>query len=107
MRRQLLHINELSRLSNVTIRVLAFSGRHPVLSLGPFVLLQFAPLHGVVITDVVYIEQLTRNDIIDDEEAAYEYRLAFDRISHEALDEEASRQLISQIAEERWGDSTA
>lgn len=107
MRRQLLHINEISRLSNVTIRVLPFSGRHPVLSLGPFTLLHFAPLHGIAITDVVYIEQLTRNDIIDDEEAAYEYRLAFDRISHEALDEEASRQLIAQIAQERWGDSTA
>lgn len=107
MRRQLLHINELSRLPNVTIRVLAFSGRHPVVGLGAFTLLQFAPLHGIAITDVVYIEQLTRNDIIDDEEAAYEYRLAFDRISHEALDEEASRQLIAQIAQERWGDSTA
>ena len=107
MRRQLLHINELSRLPNVTIRVLAFSGHHPVLSLGPFALLQFAPLHGIAITDVVYIEQLTRNDIIDHDEAAYEYRLAFDRISHEALDQEASRQLIAQIAQERWGDSTA
>lgn len=107
MRRQLLHIIELSRLPNVTIRVLAFAGLHPVLSLGPFTLLQFAPLHGIAITDVVYIEQLTRNDIIDDEEAAYEYRLAFDRISHEALDEEASRQLIAQIAQERWGAPTA
>jgi len=107
MRRQLLHINDVSRLPNVTIRVLAFSGRHPVVGLGAFTLLQFATLHGIAITDVVYIEQLTRNDIIDDEEAAYEYRLAFDRISHEALDEEASRRLIAQIAEELWSAPTA
>jgi transcriptional regulator with XRE-family HTH domain len=103
MRRQLLHINELSRLPNVTIQVLAFAGRHPVVGLGPFTLLQFPQLHGAVITDVVYIEQLTRNEFIEDAEAVHEYRLAFERIGHEALDEETSRQLIAQIAEERWG----
>jgi transcriptional regulator with XRE-family HTH domain len=107
MRRQLLHINEISRLPNVTIRVLAFSGRHPVVFLGPFTLLQFAPLHGLMITDVVYIEQLTRNDFIEDVEVAHEYQLAFDRLTDEALGEEASRQLIAQISQERWGDNTA
>jgi Domain of unknown function (DUF5753)/Helix-turn-helix domain len=107
MRSQLLRINEVSRLPNVSIRVLAFAGLHPVVSLGPFALLEFAPMHGVAIGDVVYTEQLTRNDFIDDEEAAYEYRLAFDRIGHEALDEEASRELIARIATERWGEQTA
>jgi len=107
MRRQLLHINEISQLPNVSIRILAFTGLHPVVSPGAFALLEFAPMHGIAIGDVVYTEQLTRNDFIEDEDAAFEYRLAFDRIGREALDEEASRQLIATIAAERWGSAPA
>ncbi|HUB38023.1 MAG TPA: helix-turn-helix transcriptional regulator [Streptosporangiaceae bacterium] len=106
MQRQLLHINEVSHRPNVTIRVLAFGGSHPVVSPGSFALLQFAPVHGTPISDIVYVEQLTRNDFIEDEPATYEYRLAFDRIADGALDEEASRQLISRIAAERWAGAT-
>jgi transcriptional regulator with XRE-family HTH domain len=106
MQRQLLHINKVSELSNVSVRVLAFAGLHPVVSPGAFALLQFAPMHGVAIGDVVYTEQLTRNDFIEDADAAFQYRLAFDRIEQEALDEEASRQLINTIAE-RWGSGPA
>jgi hypothetical protein len=102
MRRQLLHINEVSELPNVTIRVLAFGGPHPVVSPGPFALLKFGQVHGISISDIAYIEQLTRNDFIEDEEAAHEYLLAFDQIAAAALDEESSRQLIVQTAAERW-----
>lgn len=107
MRRQLLRVNEISRLPNVTIRVLALTGPHPVVSQGPFTLLEFAPVHNTHIADVVYVEQLITSLLIFDEEAVHQYRRAFDEISREALDAEASRQLIAQIAEERWGEPTA
>lgn len=107
MRRQLLKVNEISRLPNVTVRVLALEGPHPVVSQGPFTLLEFAPVHNTHIADVVYVEQLISSLLIFDEEAVHQYRRAFDEILREALDEDASRQLIAQIAQERWGDSTA
>jgi transcriptional regulator with XRE-family HTH domain len=107
MRRQLAKVNEISRLPNVTIRVLALAGPHPVVSQGPFTLLEYAPVHNTHIDDVVYVEQLISSLLIFDEEAVHQYRRAFDEILREALDEDASRQLIAQIAEERWGTTTA
>ncbi len=102
MRRQLSRLAEASRLPNVTIRVLAFASRHPVMSPGPFTHLEFAPKHGTPISDMIYIEQLSRNSFIEDEEAAHQYRRAFDLIAGAALDEHASRQLIIDTAAERW-----
>jgi transcriptional regulator with XRE-family HTH domain len=107
MRRQLVTLNEVSQLPNVSIRVLALAGPHPVFGPGSFTLLQFAAVHGTQISDVVYIEQLTRNDFIEDEEATHEYRLLFEHITREALDEDASRELIARTAQERWGAPTA
>jgi hypothetical protein len=102
MRHQLAKLDEVSRLPNVTIRVLALAGPHPVFGPGPFTLLHFAAVHGIAISDVVYIEQLTRNDFIEDEGATHEYRLLLEHITREALDEEASRQLMAQTVAERW-----
>lgn len=107
MRQQLVKLDEVSRLPNVTIRVLALSGPHPVFGPGSFTLLHFAAVHGIDISDVVYIEQLTRNDFIEDEEATHEYALLLDHITREALDAEASRQLIASIRQERWAGPAA
>ncbi len=101
MRAQLLRVAELSRLPNVSIRVLAFAGTHPI-GPGGFALLEFVPRHGTTLNDVVYMEHLTRNIFVEEEKETYEYRLAFDRLTHEALDEEASRTLIATVAEQTW-----
>jgi transcriptional regulator with XRE-family HTH domain len=102
MRAQLTHLLELSELPNVTIRVLAFSGAHPVVTPGGFAILEFVPVHGVALGDVVYTETLTHSVFIEEEGDTYEYRLAFGRLTAEALDSAASRALIAKVAEERW-----
>ncbi len=102
MRHQMVELDKVSRLPNVTVRVLALAGPHPVFGPGPFTLLKFADVHGTAMSDVVYIEQLTRSDFIEDEDSTYQYRLAFDHIIDKALDDEASRQLIADIAAKRW-----
>ncbi len=80
MRAQLLQLERISRLPNVTIQVLAFSGLYPI-GPGGFALLEFAPVHGVKPTDVVYMEHLTGNSFVEEETEAYEYRLAFERLT--------------------------
>lgn len=102
MHNQLLRLNEVSLSPDVTIRVLAFAGRHPVVSPGAFALLEFAPVHGTAIGDVVYMEHLTGHSFVDDDTETHQYRQAFEQLNRESLDEEASRQLIAQIAAEEW-----
>jgi transcriptional regulator with XRE-family HTH domain len=102
MRRQLDRLDQLSRLPRVTIRVLAFAGAHPVINPGGFALLEFAPVHETTINDVVYIEQLTSNNVVDDEAETHQYRLAFERMSAAALSSDESRALIASTAAERW-----
>jgi hypothetical protein len=96
MRHQLEYLTEVSKRPNVTLRVLPLLGFHPV-GTGSFNVLVFPPLLGVgPSTDVLYFEQLTRNEVlVDEEDEVYEYRLAFDQLSAAALDPEASRQLIA------------
>ena len=103
MRRQLEYLAEISRRPNVTVRVLPLAGFHPV-GTGSFALLVFPPLLGVgPSSDVLYVEQLTRNEVFVDEEAeVYEYRLAFDQLAAEALEPEPSRQLIAAAIRDAW-----
>jgi transcriptional regulator with XRE-family HTH domain len=101
MHAQLRQVEQLSRLPNVTVQILAFSGSHPI-GPGGFALLEFAPVHGTSLNDVIYMEHLTRNTFVEEEMETYEYRLAFARLLAEALDEIASRKLISKIAREVW-----
>jgi len=81
--------------------VLAFAGPHPI-GPGGFALLEFAPVHGTRLDDVVYMEHLTGNSFVEDEVEAHEYRLAFERLTAEALDADASRDLITKVAREVW-----
>lgn len=102
MHEQLARLLELSQLPNVTIQVLAFGGPHPIPTPGGFTVLEFVPVHGTTLGDVVYTEALTRNLFTDEEISTYEYRLAFDRLTAQALNPEDSRALITRVAEERW-----
>ncbi len=101
MRAQLNQVGQVSRLPNVSVRVLAFARSHPI-GPGGFALLEFAALHGTTPSDVVYMEHLTRSSFLEEETETFEYRLAFERLLSEALDEEASRELIASIAREMW-----
>jgi transcriptional regulator with XRE-family HTH domain len=101
MRAQLEHLVSASRMPNVMIRVLPLTGAHPV-GTGSFVLLAFPPIPGMgPPADAVYIEQLRRSEVFADEETeTYEYKLAFEQLTTEALDPEQSRDLIARVARE-------
>lgn len=103
MHEQLAHLVEMSRLPNVTVRVLPLSGSHP-LGTGSFALLVFPSVQGTGPgTDIVYVEQLTRNEVYVDEEAeAFAYRRAFDQLVADSLDPERSLELIARAADEVW-----
>ncbi len=101
MRAQLLQVERLSHLPSVAVQVLSFAGSYPI-GPGGFALLEFAPVHGTRVDDVVYIEHLTGNSFVEDEAEAHEYRRAFQRLAAEALDAEASRHLITTVAREVW-----
>jgi transcriptional regulator with XRE-family HTH domain len=101
MRAQMQQLARLSQLPNVTIQVLPFAGSYPI-GPGGFALLDFGPIHGMKLNDVVYIEHLTGNAFVEEEAETYEYRVAFERLTNEALDEDASRKLINKVAREIW-----
>jgi hypothetical protein len=101
MRAQLVHLVQLSQLPYVTIRILQFATSYPI-GPGGFALLKFAPIHGTTVNDVVYMENLTHSSFVEDEHETYEYRLAFQRLTAEALDQDASRDLVLRVARDVW-----
>lgn len=107
MRTQLEHLVRVSRLPNVTVRVLPLKGAHP-LATGSFTLLAFPPILGIgPPSAVLYIEDLTRNHLYADEEADADaqntHRRAFDGLVSESLDPDQSRERIATVASQNWG----
>jgi transcriptional regulator with XRE-family HTH domain len=101
MRAQLTHLRRLSERPNVTIRMLPFSAAYPIGPCG-FAILGFAPAHGTALGDVVYVEHLTGQSFFENEAETYEYRLAFEQLQAAALDEDASMQLVADVARDVW-----
>jgi transcriptional regulator with XRE-family HTH domain len=101
MHQQLSTLVEVSRYPNVSLRVLPFGGAHPIQP-GGFIMLAFASIHGTALSDLVYLEHLTGSSLIEDEDDVHEYQQAFGRLSEAALDEDESREFISDVAAERW-----
>lgn len=101
MNAQLARLLECSRLPGVTLQVLALAGDHPI-GTGGFVILQFAPVHGAELDDLVYVEQLVRNSYVEDAAEALQYQIAYDRLMAAALDPESSAELIARTATEHW-----
>ena len=103
MRDQLAHLIEVSRLPDVTLRVLPLNGAHPI-GTGAFILLKFAPIPEIGdVADIVYVEQLSGNALYIDEAAeTHQYELGFGRLVEASLDEDASRDLIAAVITDRW-----
>jgi transcriptional regulator with XRE-family HTH domain len=102
MQAQLAWLQQAARMPNVTLQVLALAGNHPVGLAGSFAILHFAPVHGAVLDDVVYVEQLIRSSYVEEEAETYQYHLAYDRLTAEALDPASSADLIARVAREQW-----
>jgi transcriptional regulator with XRE-family HTH domain len=91
---------KLSERANITLRILPLDGPHPI-GTGAFVLLQFDEVHDVTHRDVVHLEHLTGSRYVEEEEEAFTYRRAFDRLSDLALDVAESREVLVS-ARDAW-----
>jgi hypothetical protein len=99
MREQLRHLLKLGDLPNIAVHVLLLEQAHP-LDFSSFVLLGFpsVPVLGPISRDVVFSEEYPAVALIDAEERVYRYSVLFDLLREAALDEEASRDCIAELA---------
>lgn len=91
---QLRHLASGAQLSNVSLRVLPFTaGLHLSMS-GSFTLLEFAP--GVS-SPIAYQEYAVGGHLVDDQDAVRELSRVYDRLQAQALDEEKSLDMITEL----------
>lgn len=104
MRDQLARLIEVSTAPSISLHVLRLADTHPVGVGGGFALMQFPPVPGIGPTsDVVYVDQFAVGGLyIEDEAQTYRYRLAFQRLVAESLDQARSRDLIESVRRELW-----
>ena len=86
---------------NITLRVLPLHALHPV-SAESFVIFSFGPKDNAILHDVVATEGLKASFYIEDQQETYLHLLVFNTLLEAALDADASRDLILQIAESHW-----
>jgi len=101
MRGQLGHLLDFSRRPTIDVRVVPLNAYHPVLT-GSFSYMQFPGTEDVTFGDMVAIEELASNHYIEDEDETYLYRLAFERLLAESLDQRNSQELIEKYMHELW-----
>jgi transcriptional regulator with XRE-family HTH domain len=101
MAHQLAHLVYMSELAHVTLRVASLpAGMHIGLLTGPFVILRF-PLKGdgsETEPPVVYKDGYTGGLYLDKPSEIEQYEAAFRGIWEAALDEQASRRLVAEVA---------
>lgn len=100
---QVRHLYELSKLPNISVRVIPFtSGGHFGLELDSFVLLDFPQHLNPALTQppVVYIEGHAGSLYLDKPSETEVYRKALSDLAAVALDEPQSRALLQKIEEE-------
>jgi transcriptional regulator with XRE-family HTH domain len=101
MRDQLGHLLDCSSRPAIDVRVVPLNACHPVLT-GSFSYMQFPGTEDVTFGDMVAIEELASNHYIEDEDETYLYRLAFERLLAESLDQRHSGELIEKYMHELW-----
>lgn len=95
MRKQLLHLVELSERPNITIQVLPFSeGWHPG-TFGSFNILEFPE---AIHTPVVYVETIAGDAYLERQDEIRRVSLAYTRLHVAALSASKSRELIAAAA---------
>jgi transcriptional regulator with XRE-family HTH domain len=94
MRTQLSRLIDLAERATVTLQVLPFTASAHVHPISPFTILEFAETADPA---VVYLEHLTGNLFLENEDDVRRYAAVFDRLRAEALDTGPSAGLIAQI----------
>lgn len=96
LRDQLRYLVELSSLSNVSIQVLPSTVVVPAALHGPFTAMHF-PIPGDA--GLIYLEDRTGGRAHEDPDAIDDYLSVLKELRHSALDEDTSRQRITEIGE--------
>ena len=91
-RAQLLHLREISRRRNVSIRVLPLDAGLHAGVMGIFTVFEFA---DDIDRDVVSVETHSGDRYLEEQSSVRAYLRRFDSVSHEALDETESRDLLT------------
>jgi transcriptional regulator with XRE-family HTH domain len=103
MREQGEHLITIGRLPNVSIRVIPFGvGEHPGLVVQSFTLFEFPSLHPMRVPEppVVFVEGFTGALFLEDDALIERHRSATEGVRQVALNEDDTRRLVQQIAEE-------
>ena len=101
MRQQLDRLAASSDMADVEVRVLPLEGYHPI-GAGTFIYMQFSQQYDVPFHDVVTLEHLDREYLIEDAADTYKYRVTFERLQEEALEQDESLDRIARVAREIW-----
>ena len=101
MREQLLRLEELTALPNVTLQVLPLAGAHPI-GTGAFSYLHFDPVLDVPLGDMVEVEHLTGAYYLEDDEQVFRYRVTFKSLTAMAAGKDQSRAMIEAAARTHW-----
>ncbi|MFD5101979.1 helix-turn-helix domain-containing protein [Streptomyces albidochromogenes] len=97
MREQLEHLVEQSQLPHVTVQILPFDmGAHPGIS-GHYAILEFPDAAD---SSVVYIEGVTSDLYLEKANDVQKYSVMYEHLRAQALNVEASRHFIANIAKE-------
>ena len=95
MAEQISHLIGMAGNQNIILQILPFSMGAHIGVAGSFTLLTFS---GPTVSQIVYLENLTDELFIEGEAQAYQYSLAFDRLSELALGPEESITFATQVA---------
>ncbi|HKA67967.1 MAG TPA: helix-turn-helix transcriptional regulator [Actinomycetes bacterium] len=91
---QLQRLLQLSELPNLELMVLPYESGALPHAFGKFIILSFA---SSSLSDVVFVEGLTRGDYIDDRDEVAEYKATFQALSGLAASSDRSRAIISSV----------
>lgn len=101
MREQLLHVADVAKRPNVTLRILPLAGPKR-LALDSFQILKFGQAHETPLHDVVSAESLINYLYVEGETDTYEFALAFEHLAQESVEPEESRDFVLRAARELW-----
>jgi transcriptional regulator with XRE-family HTH domain len=91
MRGQLRYLLEVTGLPHVTLQIVPFSSGAHAAAGGPFSILRF---DGWDVPDVVFLEQISSADYLDDPEQVLNYRTMMDQLGIQAATPSASRDML-------------
>lgn len=95
-RAQLMHLREMSRRSNIALRILPLDAGQHAGVMGGFTVYQFS---DDIDRDVVYLESRTADRFLEETSSVLDHLRLFDAVNGRALDNSQSRDLLTRLVE--------